>query len=35
MNQVRFAHRPQAENDGEMEYWSIGSELHRIEKYHD
>ncbi len=32
LNLVRFAHNW---NDGMMEYWNIGSVLHRIEKYHD
>ncbi len=29
---VRFAHNW---NDGTMEYWNIGSFLHRIEKHYD
>jgi hypothetical protein len=32
-NLARFAHPPEAENDGKMEHWKIGPEWHRIEKY--
>jgi hypothetical protein len=32
LNLVRFAHNW---NGGMMEYWNIGSVLHRIEKYND
>ena len=34
-NLFRFAHLPEAENDGKIEYWNLGFVWHRIEKYHD
>jgi len=26
MNEIRFAHPPEAENDGTMEWWNIGNQ---------